>query len=150
MGPLYDTKISHQLWNSPGIFMNTPKLVGWTQLSLRGNGHYQGMFQVQIKSVSTSAPSTGCLLWLSCGWTSSELLYNYTLASHSVALPFTLKSIWRQKKNYENSNISPCRNIIFQKSFKRNENPSRLYNSITNLKFQHKPEYHLSKILIWK
>jgi hypothetical protein len=26
-------------------------------------------------------------------------------------------------------------------------NPSRYYNSITNLKFRHKPKYHLSKIL---
>jgi hypothetical protein len=33
-----------------------------------------------------------------------------------VALPFTAKSISRQKKkNYENSNISPCKNTIFQK-----------------------------------
>jgi hypothetical protein len=32
---------------------------------------------------------------------------------HIVALPFTLKSILRQKKNYRNSNISPCKNIIF-------------------------------------
>ncbi len=31
----------------------------------------------------------------------------------TVALPFTLKSIVRQKKNYGNSNISPCKNIIF-------------------------------------
>ncbi len=30
---------------------------------------------------------------------------------HTVALPFTLKNILRQKKNYENSNISPCQNI---------------------------------------
>jgi hypothetical protein len=30
---------------------------------------------------------------------------------HTVALPFTLKSILRQKKNYGNSNISPCKNI---------------------------------------
>jgi hypothetical protein len=28
------------------------------------------------------------------------------------------------------------------------KNPSRYHNSITNLKFQHKPEYHLSKILV--
>ncbi len=34
-----------------------------------------------------------------------------------------------------------------KKSTKRNQNPSRYYNSITNLKFQHKPKYHLSKIL---
>jgi hypothetical protein len=31
----------------------------------------------------------------------------------------------------------------------RNQNLTRYYNSIiTNLKFQHKPKYHLSKILI--
>jgi hypothetical protein len=66
-----------------------------------------------------------------------------------VALPFTLKSILWQKKNYENSNVSPSKNIIFKKSAKRNQNPSRYYNSIiTNLKFQHQPKHHLSKILI--
>ncbi len=40
-----------------------------------------------------------------------------------------------QKKNYENSNVSPCENIIFKKSSKRNQNPWRYHNSITNLKF---------------
>jgi hypothetical protein len=63
-----------------------------------------------------------------------------------MALPFTLKSILRQKKNYGNSNIAPCKNIIFQKSSKRNQNPTRrYYNSTTNLNFQQKPKYHLSK-----
>jgi hypothetical protein len=70
-----------------------------------------------------------------------------TRVCHTVALPFTLKSILRRKKNYENSNISPLKNIIFKKSSKRNKNPARYYNSITSLKFQHKPKYHLSKIL---
>ncbi len=37
-----------------------------------------------------------------------------------------------------------------KKSSKRNQDPSRYHNSITNLKFQHKPKYHLSKILIVK
>jgi hypothetical protein len=60
---------------------------------------------------------------------------------HSVALPFALKSILRQKKNYEYSNISAYKNTIFKKSSKRNQNPSRCYNSITNLNFQHKPKY---------
>jgi hypothetical protein len=60
---------------------------------------------------------------------------------HTIALPFTLKSILRKKKNYGNSNISPCKNIIFKNPFKRNQNPSTYYyNSITNLKFQHKPK----------
>jgi len=58
------------------------------------------------------------------------------------------KSILMQTKNYENSNTSSCENIIFKKSSKRNQNPSRYYNFVTNLKFQHKPKYHLPKILI--
>ncbi len=64
----------------------------------------------------------------------------------TLALSFTL----RQKKNYENSNISPCTKIIFKKSSKKSQNPSKYYyNSITTkLKFQHKPKYHLSNILI--
>jgi hypothetical protein len=59
---------------------------------------------------------------------------------------FTLKKYLKAKEeeeNYGNSNyISPCKNnIIFKKSSKRDQNPSRYYyyNSIiTNLKFQHK------------
>jgi hypothetical protein len=69
---------------------------------------------------------------------------------HTVALSFTLKSILWQKKNYWNSIISLCKDIILKKSFKRNQNPSKYYNSITTLKYQHKPKYHLSKVLIWK
>jgi hypothetical protein len=69
--------------------------------------------------------------------------------SHCVTLPFTLKCIWRQKKNYANSNIPPFININLQKNpLKENQNPSRYHNYVTNLKFQHKPKYHLSKILI--
>jgi hypothetical protein len=67
---------------------------------------------------------------------------------HTMALPFTLK---RQKKSYENSNISPCKCIIiFKKKFsKETQNASRYYNSITNLKLnKHTPKYHLSQILM--
>jgi hypothetical protein len=67
---------------------------------------------------------------------------------HTMAFPFTLKSILRQKKNYGHSNISPCKSIIFKQSSKRIENPSKYYDSVTNLKFQHEPKYHFSKILI--
>jgi len=41
-----------------------------------------------------------------------------------VALPLLLKRILRQKKNYGNSNISPCKNIIFKKPFKRTKGGS--------------------------
>jgi hypothetical protein len=37
-----------------------------------------------------------------------------SLVSH-CGLAVTLKYILRQKKNYGNSNISPCKNIIFKK-----------------------------------
>jgi hypothetical protein len=50
---------------------------------------------------------------------------------HNVALPFTLKSILRQKKNYGNSNISPCKIIIFKKPSKRKQKSFKilqLYN----------------------
>jgi len=70
---------------------------------------------------------------------------------HTVALPFTLlKSILRHKKNYGNSNISPCKYRIFKTIlYKKTQNPARYnYNSVTNLKFQHKPKSHLSKILM--
>ncbi len=40
---------------------------------------------------------------------------------HTVALPFALKGILQQKKNYGNSNISPSKNIIFKISSKRNQ-----------------------------
>jgi len=33
-----------------------------------------------------------------------------------------------------------CKNIIFKKSSTRNQNPSKDYNSVTNLKFEHKPK----------
>jgi hypothetical protein len=54
---------------------------------------------------------------------------------HTVALPFTLKRILRKKKNYQNSNNPPCKNIVFTKSSKRDQNPSRYYNSVTNVMF---------------
>jgi hypothetical protein len=35
---------------------------------------------------------------------------------YTMPLPFTLKSILRQKMNYGNSNISPSKNIILKKT----------------------------------
>ncbi len=34
---------------------------------------------------------------------------------HTLALPFTLKSVLRQMKNYGNSNILPCKYFALQK-----------------------------------
>jgi hypothetical protein len=37
---------------------------------------------------------------------------------------------------------------LHKNPLKRNQNPSRYQNSITNLKFQHMPKHHLSKTLV--
>jgi hypothetical protein len=45
---------------------------------------------------------------------------------YTVALPFTLEGTLRQTKNYENSNISPRKNIILKKNSSYwNQNPSK-------------------------
>jgi hypothetical protein len=46
-----------------------------------------------------------------------------TLSTSGVSHCGLAIHIRRQKENYGNSNISPCKNIIFKKSFKRNQNP---------------------------
>jgi hypothetical protein len=62
---------------------------------------------------------------------------------HTVALPFYIKKCLKAKEE-----LWKLKYFTMQKS-KRNQNPSTYYNSIiTNLKFQHKPKYHRSKILI--
>jgi len=99
---------------------------------------------MQVESTPTTQPT---LAGKGCKMGQASIL----TVSHCGLAISTLKSILKQKKNYGNSNISPCKNIIFKQiPLKRNQNPSRYYNSITNLKFQHKPKYHLSKILISK
>jgi len=63
-----------------------------------------------------------------------------------MALPFTFKSVLRQNKTYGNSSKSPCKNIIFKKNpLKETQNPSTYHNSITNLKFQRKPQNIIKK-----
>jgi len=65
-------------------------------------------------------------------------------------LAIYIKKYLRQKKNYGKFKYFTMQKYNLQKkSSKRNQNPSRYHiNSINNLKFQHKPKYHLSKILI--
>jgi hypothetical protein len=69
--------------------------------------------------------------------------------SHSGLAIYIEKYLNAKEELWKFKHISQCRNIIFKKkSSKRNQHPSRYHNPITNLKFQHKPEYHLSKILM--
>jgi hypothetical protein len=66
-------------------------------------------------------------------WPTSQVKLLKQRACHTVALPFTLKSICilrqKKKKNYENSNISPCKKYNLQKKPLKETriNPSRRY-----------------------
>jgi hypothetical protein len=68
---------------------------------------------------------------------------------HTVALPFTFKKYLKAKEELWKLKYFTMQKYNLQKkSSKRNQNPSRYYSSITNLKFHHKPKYYLSKILL--
>jgi hypothetical protein len=70
---------------------------------------------------------------------------------HIVALPFKFKGILRQKEEelWKLKYLTMQKYNLQNNPLKETKNPSRYYyNSITNLKFQHKPKYHVSKILI--
>jgi hypothetical protein len=67
-----------------------------------------------------------------------------------VALPFYIKKNLKAKEELwelKYFTMQKC-NLKKKNSSKRNQNPSRYHNSITNLKFQQQPKYHVSKILI--
>jgi hypothetical protein len=69
---------------------------------------------------------------------------------HTMALPFTFKKYLKAKEELWKLKLFHHAKIYqsSKKSSKRNQNPWSYYNSITNLKFQHQPKYHLSKIHI--
>jgi outer membrane protein assembly factor BamA len=64
-----------------------------------------------------------------------------------VALPFALKSILRQKKFIETQIFDHAKMQSSKNPLKETKKPPRYYNSITNIKFQHKPKYVLSNHL---
>jgi hypothetical protein len=64
---------------------------------------------------------------------------HYALAIYIKKYLKAKEELWKLKYLFHHAKIY----LIFKK------NPSTYYNSITTyLKFQHKPKYHLSKILI--
>jgi hypothetical protein len=72
---------------------------------------------------------------------------------------YVQKDLKEKEELWKNLNISPCqkkkkKNHNLQKKILENKETKILqykyYNSLTNLKFENKPKYHLSKILIKK
>jgi hypothetical protein len=75
---------------------------------------------------------------------------NKGVVCHTVALPiiYIKKYIKAKEELWKLKYFTMQKYNPQKKSSKTNQNPSKHYNSITNLKFEHKPKYHLSKILI--
>jgi hypothetical protein len=64
---------------------------------------------------------------------------------HIVSLPFTLKNILRQKKNYENSNISPCKKYNLQKKilYKKPRSLKILLHTVKDVVVIFREAFHL-------
>jgi hypothetical protein len=63
-------------------------------------------------------------------------------------LAIYIKRYLRAKEELSKLKYFTMQKYNLKKFLSKRPNPSRYYNSITNLKFLHKPKYNLSKILI--
>jgi hypothetical protein len=62
-----------------------------------------------------------------------------------MALPFTSKIILAKEELWKIKYFTMQKYNLQKKSSKRKNNPLRHRNSIINLKFPHKPKYHIQK-----
>jgi len=67
---------------------------------------------------------------------------NKRVSHHGLAI--YIQKYLKAKQDLWKFKYFTMQNIIYKKSSTRNQNAFRYYNSVTNLKFQHKPKYHLS------
>jgi hypothetical protein len=74
-----------------------------------------------------------------------NILVAFFSVCHTMALPFTLNNILRQKKDDGNSNISPCKDIIFLKNPLKE---TKLLQNITTLSLI--PSFNTSQIIIFQ
>jgi hypothetical protein len=68
--------------------------------------------------------------------------------SHYGLAIYIKKYLKAKEKLWKFEYFTMQKHNLQKKSSKTNQNPSRYDNSITNLKFQQKPTYHLSKVPI--
>jgi len=124
-------------WNQ--ILTQLRFIHNWVMTGIQWMVHWRGRWFNVATLYTCNSPGVGCLKlsWEIVRWTyknPNKLLYYIVCVCvcwskqgnphckeeeqgvcHNVALPFLLQSIVRQKKNYGNSNISLCNNIIFEK-----------------------------------
>ncbi len=92
-------------------------------------------FPVQAKILSHPKSLHGCNLF-------SLLIMDIANKCNRTKTKFYPHELRKAKETNHPPKKSDAKNITFKKPSKRNQNPSRYYyNSITNLKFQHKPKW---------
>jgi hypothetical protein len=112
-----------------------------------------------------------CLLWISCVCYCYNCVYHCykiifklhafkywvsTFSSqiqqgmcHTAALPFTLRKYLKAKEElWKLKYFTMPKHNLHKNPLKETKSLQDIITLITNLKFQHKPNYHLSKILI--
>jgi len=121
------------MWSVEGFFMKRNKLSSFTESLGSSQDVLQFFLPWQNGFVSSTETRFSNTSWhwflidrslrggfLICLGTTDSALQStknkQACVSHCDLLPFTLKSILMQKKNYGNSNISPSKNIIFKKN----------------------------------
>ncbi len=83
-------------------------------------------------------------------YTPNQLTNKTRGVSHCSLAIYIKKYLKAKDKLWKFKYVTLQKYNLPKKCFNRDQNPSRYQNSITNFKFQHKPKYHLSKILISK
>jgi hypothetical protein len=109
-------------------------------------------FSTRLKKKSLS--SLGATQISSWGTDRSEIChlpppfqYSEQGVCHTVALPFTLKSILKQREEFLKLKFFTMQKYNLQNNPLKKK--SKILENIFHVtKFQHKPKYHLSKILI--
>jgi len=118
-----------RLWNTAGVnfsSLNLEKLIGLHTINNPSRiflVYLEGTSPLNKLSASKEDGQNEEPPFLLLTGSQSSLLNKGCVTLWPCHLHF--KSILKKKKNYGNSNISPCENIIFRKSSTRNQNPSR-------------------------
>jgi hypothetical protein len=98
----------------------------------------------QIVMIEPSMPRQGLQVILD-GFSCLFPREDERVSHHGLAI--YIQKFLKAKQDLWKLKYFTMQNIIYKKSSTRNQNASKYYNSVINLKFQHKPKYHLSKIL---
>jgi hypothetical protein len=119
-------------------------------LQVEGHMWHQVIYQMIKPEFWSKGPAWKYKLALTviCTWTLNRGYLTLTRGVSHWGLAIYIKKYVKAKEELWKLKYFTMQKYNFQKNpLKEIKNPSRYYNSVTNLKFQHNPKYHLSKIL---